>query len=351
MTVSRGRVFGGRPVCRSLVLFLLLLGLFATSLPLSAQPVRQQTINLSSGWNAVFLEVDPLISDPASLFADVPVDIIAAYTTPRRSAQFVGNPSADMLRAYGWGVWYAPHRSDALLTTLYSLNGHTPYLIHSATNVTMTIDGRVPPTRRSWTPNAYNFTGFTVQSPGAPTFAQFFGPSSAHNHNKIYRLVDGTWRQVLDPTAEVMRSGEAFWIYTRGRSDYNGPLDVSVPSVFGLALSRESGSTVTFRNRTGHPLAFAVEHITEHNDVIPMAMVVRAFDEEAPGFRNMTLHFDAGPWDHQFPELEPGAALRLPLNLNLRDAPSGVLHSILRIRTDLGTETYLAVTASKGELP
>lgn len=351
MTVSRGRVFGGRPVCRSLVLFLLLLGLFATSLPLSAQPVRQQTINLSSGWNAVFLEVDPLISDPASLFADVPVDIIAAYTTPRRSAQFVGNPSADMLRAYGWGVWYAPHRSDALLTTLYSLNGHTPYLIHSETNVTMTIDGRVPPTRRSWTPNAYNFTGFTVQSPGAPTFAQFFGPSSAHNHNKIYRLVDGTWRQVLDPTAEVMRSGEAFWIYTRGRSDYNGPLDVSVPSVFGLALSRESGSTVTFRNRTGHPLAFAVEHITEHNDVIPMAMVVRAFDEEAPGFRNMTLHFDAGPWDHQFPELEPGAALRLPLNLNLRDAPSGVLHSILRIRTDLGTETYLAVTASKGELP
>lgn len=315
------------------------------------QALRTQSISLQPGWNAVFLEIDPLVAEPALLFHDEPVDIVAAHAAPRRSAQFVSNPRADMLSAYGWAVWYAPGRPDAFLSRLYALQGASAYLMHSTTNTVLEIEGRVPLTRPNWTPDAYNFVGFTVQSPGSPTFHQFFEASPAHNHNRIYRLVNGTWRQVLDPSAATLRPGEAFWIHCRGRSDYAGPLQVAVPSVFGLTVSSQSDSEIVFRNRTAHPLTFTLEHLTAGNDPIPLSATLRAVDDQSPGFRNLSVPFAAGDWIQDFPPLEAGAALRLPLALRLAEAQPGVRHSLLRVRTDLGTETYIAVTASRDDLP
>ncbi len=318
--------------------------------PACAQAIRSQTLQLAPGWNAVYLEVDPLVANPAELLASQPVDIVAAYDPPPSGAQFVSNPEANMLGVFGWGVWYSPRRPDAFLSRLYRLKGASAYLFHATTNATVEILGRLPPRRLQWLPDAYNLVGFPVQDPGAPTFQQFFQASPAHNHNKIYRLTNGTWRQVLDPSAAVMRSGEAFWIYCDGHSDYPGPLQVDAPSFFGVMLTSQSGGELMFRNRTSHPVAFTVEHIVDHNSPVPLSVAVRTVDEAAGGFRTVTVPFDAGHWEQPFPPLEAGEGLRLPLELRLSDAQAGVCHSILKIKSDMGTCDYIGITATRDDL-
>lgn len=341
---TRGRVAG-------IALALTLAGCVLAPPSTRAQAVRTQTLRLDTGWNAVYLEVDPLVPQPAELFAEQPVDIVAAYDVPLGTAQFVDNPTTDMLGVYGWAVWYSPRRPDAFLTRLYRLNGAKPYLVHATTNAVLDVAGRIPPVQVQWRPDAFNLIGFPVRDPGGPTFAQFFGPSAAHNHNRIYRMVGGVWRQVLDPAATAMRSGEAFWIYCDGPSDYAGPLHVAAPSFLGLTLSPQGGGTLSFRNRASHPIAFSVEHVAAGNAPIPFVATVRTVDEAAGGFRTVSVPLGAGPWVQPFPALDGGQALALPLDLRLADLPAGVQHSLLRVSTDLGTETYVAVTAWRDDLP
>lgn len=312
---------------------------------------RVQSIDLQPGWNAVHLEIDPLVSKPENLFADVPVDVVAAYIPAKSSAQFIKNPSANLLSVYGWAVWYAPGRSDDFLSSLFAIQGARSYLIHATTNTSLQIEGTIAPEEFRWIPNAYNYVGFSVRDPGGPTFQEFFSGSPAHNHNKIYRLVDGTWRQVLDPGSTAMRSGEAFWIYCDGHSDYTGPLEVSVPSVLGLVLSSKSGSEITMRNRMSHPLDVTVEHIVHETAPVPMALVMQGYDQDARGLRTLSMGLGSGAWTHSLPDFQPGKALRLPLEVILQEMTPGTRYSILKISTDLGTETYLSVTATRDDMP
>ena len=332
------------------VFFLFTLCLWAPS-SARAQAVRSQSIVLQPGWNAIYLEVDPQESDPAKLLADSPVDIVAAYTSPRRGAQFALDPQADMRKAYGWAVWYAPERPDAFLSTLYGVYGAQPYLVHARTNATLVLTGPPAPDHVDWTPDAYNFVGFSVQDPGGPTLEQFFRGSSAHRDSKIYRMVNGAWRQVLDPSAAPMRSGEAFWIYCRGRSDFRGPLQSGVASPFGVQLSSQSGDEIVFRNRTSHPVSFRIEHIADAERPIPISAPVQVINEAAGGLQTLTMHFPAGNWQQDFPPLEAGQSIRFPLTLRARDMDPGERSGLLRVVSDVGTVQYIPVAATREDHP
>jgi hypothetical protein len=306
-----------------------------------------QTVALSAGWNAVYLDVDPAASVPNELFAGLPIDVVAAYVPSTSRAQFVESPNANLLGSYGWSVWYAAHRADAFLSNLHAIYGAKAYLIHATTNASMVVNGTFAPRATAWIPDAYNFVGYTVQAPGGPTYQQFFQGSPAHNHNKIYRLVDGTWRQVLSPGTVAMRPGEAFWIYCDGHSKFAGPLEATTSSQMGLFLSSASGGELTLRNQSGHPLKLFLEHDTEGNDPIPLNVPVQAFDEEAKVLRTLHIDLGSGNWTKELPVLEAGAAIRLPFNLRLQDMEPGTRHSLLKVRTDSGTIHTIPVHASR----
>lgn len=323
-----------------------------TLCPAHGEPRHSQTVNLVTGWNAVYLELDPDLSDPANTFAGQPVDVVASYVPAQSRAQFVEDPQAQLLRAYGWSVWYAPQRSDAFLSSLYAIQGAKPYLIHATTNTTIELVGTLPPTPPvGWMADAFNLVGFSVADPGAPTFQQFFSGSPAHAHNRIYRLVNGTWRQVLTPDTELMRSGEAFWIYCDGHSTYPGPLEVTTSSHLGVVLSSRSGSDLVLRNRVGHPLAVTIVNDAVGNGNVPLSVPVRAYDPALKVMGTLTVELGGGSWTQSFPPLEVGAAMRLPLQLRLSDMNPGTQHALLKVLTDLGTVTYVAVTATRDDQP
>jgi hypothetical protein len=147
-----------------------------------------------------------------------------------------------------------------------------------------------------------------------------------------------------------MRSGEAFWNYCKGRSDFTGPLQTGARSPLGMNLSSRAGDELVFRNRTDHPVSFTVEHLTDPAEPIPLSTPVLTTDAEARGMRTLSVHFDAAHFEQAFPPLETGQAIRLPLALRLQDAGPGVRHSLLKVSTDLGTIAYIPVTATRDDL-
>jgi hypothetical protein len=323
------------------------LAVAAMALGAQAQ-TRAQTVSLAKGWNAVWLEVEPETVSPAALFEGRPVDIVAAYTLPVTEAQFAKSPSVNMQTLAGWNVWYAPNRADSSLSRLGRLDGNKGYLIHALAAATLEIRGVVRLAEVRWTPDCYNLVGFSVQTPGGPTFKQFFQSSPAHNHNKIYRLVSGTWRQVLAPDAETMRAGEAFWIYCDGASDYPGPLQVSSSAKLGVYLTENGTCNVSFLNRTLHPLAFTLEQVTAGNSDVPMSALVSTFKNNVIGQAgNAPVDFPAGAWSQVFPEYEAGTGVTLPLALRPQGLAKGTHTSLLKVTTDLGSVTYVPVTALK----
>jgi hypothetical protein len=312
-------------------------------------PTRTQNIPLSPGWNAVFLEVEPLDPDPAVVFAGTPVELAAGFHARTASAQYVGDPDANLFRRAGWGVWYRADRPDAFLKTLHAIHGRQGYLVQSREAFVWKVTGAVEFQEAQWRPNAFNLVGFPLASPGAPTFAQFFGGSTAHRLDRLYRLENGSWRRVADPAAEAMRSGEAFWIYCQGASTYQGPLRVQTPVGHQLLLTTGS-LDLTLRNESGHPLTAAVEHVVGSGDPVPLSVVIQAVDNLASVLHRVAAAKPAGPWVQPLPVLEAGEALRLPLEARREELRRARQTSLIKISTDLGTETWLPVVAVREDL-
>jgi hypothetical protein len=311
----------------------------------AAAEVWTQRVDLVSGWNAVFVELDPMETVPADLFEGLPVDVAAGFSSSAKPAQFVVDPTVDLLMAYGWNVWYSPRRADHFLSTLSAIQGGTPYLIHATTNAQLVIQGTIAPDLFAWTPDAYNFVGFSVASQGGPTFAEFFSGSAAHDTSRIYRMVNGAWRLVTDPAGVGMRSGEAFWIYCEGRSSYKGPVDFATGCKGGVVLSPAAEAEIVVRNNTAHPVTVTLEHVVDAAAPVPLISSMTIYDLENSLIREAGVSLGGDAWSLQLPPIEAGAGVRFPLALDRQRADFPTRRSVIKATTDLGTIAYLPVTA------
>lgn len=330
-------------------LWIPVMGLMLASAGVQADNLRTQTVPLKAGWNAVFLEVEPVDSAPEKVLARTPVDIVASFYDPGVSPQFVSNPGGNLFREAGWGTWYAESRPDAFLKSLYAMYGQRAYLIHATNDCSFSVKGSVVPAKVRWTPDSYNFVGFSVSSSAPPTFDQFFSGSPALRHNKIYRLVNGAWRQVTDPTSETLRSGEAFWIFCSGASTYQGPLSVGITTLQGLILG-SGGDSIVLRNETSHPVTPVLDHVASGADAVPLLIVVQALSGATSAIQSMGVPKPAGDWSLSLPTLEAGASLRVPLEAKVESMTLPVHQSLLKISTDMGTESWIPVIGVRADM-
>ena len=310
---------------------------------------RTQTINLTAGWNAVFLEVEPLEVAPGKVFAGKPVDIAAAYFAHEAPTQFVTNPGTQLFKGLGWGVWYAESRPDAFLKTLNAIYGQTAYLIHTTQAFEWKVEGLASMAKVNWQPNGYNLTGFAMRAQGTPTFAEFFAASPAHKDQAVYRLVNEVWKKVTNPTVETMRSGEAFWIFSKGGSDYQGPLSVETSPQDGLLVLNGSG-TVILRNHSDHPVTPALEHVTVDAKPVPLSINVRVLGDPDNPIKGVAAEKPAGSWQQAMPPMEAGAKLGIPFSVRAGEMTAPEQGSLLKITTDMGTELWVPVVGRRPDL-
>jgi len=205
----------------------------------SAQWIRQD-IPLRAGWNAVFLRVQPYPSDCDSLFSEERLDIerVHAFDHSYSSVQFITATNELILTDAFWMRWFPPGSDQRSFRTLHQLHGGRVYFIkrlQTASNLTWTVQGEPRLNEIDWRSDTLNLVGFELDTTSPPTFDRFFGGSSAHSNQPIYRMnPQGKWVRVLNLLEEQMQSGEAFWIQMDQYDAYQGPVRLEIDHRSGL---------------------------------------------------------------------------------------------------------------------
>ncbi len=239
-----------------------------------------QTITLKPGWNSIHVALEPTDKDIADVFAGIPVRSVWRWIPGKNEAQFIRDPAEGLENVEGWFAWFPDSRPDAILTNLFTIDGNTSYLVRMPENESprqLVIHGvpRYIPTR--WRPNDFSLTGLPVTATNAPTFDEFFSRSSAHLSQPIYRLdnLDGRWKLVAG--SSPINANEAYWIYTKGNSRYQGRMNLVLDQGESLDYSAAfSELRFVLRNLSGTAGSFQIQRLGSER--VPLAL--RVEDDE-----------------------------------------------------------------------
>lgn len=224
-----------------------------------AESTRTQTIELKAGWNAVFLEVEPLTPKPDAVFTGMPVLQALTYYPKNSSAEFIVDPKEIPWNKAGWHGWVPADKSEAVLNNLYSLQAGQAYLLRCATDYTWKLTGEVKFKQKKWQPNAYNLTGFYVDPASPPTFERYFKGTRSAEQIKIFALKNDHW--ATTSVKELIYANQAYWVWYQGEVDYPGPLGIKLQAggdeLTLLPSIKEAQITVT--NRSSEPFGWRME--------------------------------------------------------------------------------------------
>jgi len=245
--------------------FFLVMSVLTSVLPVAAQWTNQ-TLVLRPGWNAVYLELQPEPRECDTLFAGVPVESVWAWNRRFSPIQFIQDPAVLLPGQPDWLTYLPPSHVARATMNLFTLQGNRAYLIKlpdNAAPVSWTFSGRPAVRRMEWLADSFNFTGFHVDAANPPTIQSFFASSPAHNGQRVYRLVNGLWSLVVSPTTTRLTRGEAYWVFSRGQSTFNGPLEVAVEQGdtmnYGRVLTEQA---LTVRNKSATTNTYSVRQLT-----------------------------------------------------------------------------------------
>ncbi|WP_147307591.1 hypothetical protein [Wenzhouxiangella sediminis] len=240
-----------------------------------------QTIELRPGWNAIHVEVEPEVNAIEQVFAGLPVASVWRWIPDDRPVSFIQDPDEELMTIDGWYGYFPPERPESILTNLYTIDANQPYLVRlqGSSPRTLEITGRPALRPMRWRSDGFQLTGFPVEPGNEPTFGSWFAGSDAHEGQVIFRLDDnGQWVAVTRPQVERIRSGEAYWVYTKGRSEFQGPLSVELDFGerldFGASVARDS---LVVRNRSGVSNEIRIRRL-DADVPVPLALGTR--DEE-----------------------------------------------------------------------
>ncbi|MGV6853353.1 MAG: hypothetical protein ACWA5R_14410 [bacterium] len=239
-----------------------------------------QVFNLQPGWNAIYLEIEPDEDDIEQIFASIPVLSVWRWMPPEPGTDFITDPSEGLLQREGWFAYFPPKRPEAFLSNLFKMDSHHAYLINveGLDPVTLTISGVPDYQDLTWAPDAYTLTGLPVSEVNPPSFAEFFQYSPHHQNAEIYQLSnDGHWQIVTDPLLVSAEAGKAYWIYTKGRSTYQAPLQLDTEGFTTLDFDRFVTTVrLTYTNNSDSDVDVTLERLSGNS--LPLNYEIR--DEE-----------------------------------------------------------------------
>lgn len=260
-------------------LLLAMCGLLYNQTLVAGEALHQQTFELTPGWNAIYLEVEPDPKDIESAMAGIPVESVWRWI-PRdvEQAEFIQDPAEGLLNINGWHGYFPFPRPEAFLSDLFTFRANQAYLIKLAGSqpVTWTVNGRPQVRRTVWRSDSFNLSGFAVDPLMPPTFGDWFERSSAHNGQPVYRLnSNGVWELIELPYATLINSGEAYWVYTDGASTYQGPMAVTLE--YGDSMEYSAALTeqrIIVENNVDITTGITISRVPGAPTTLPMAFEI-----------------------------------------------------------------------------
>jgi len=300
-----------------------------------------QTFALRSGWNAIWLDVDPTDNATAAVFAGAPLVSVWTFADRTTAVDFIADVNEPVWNRDRWLRYVPANNPGAFQNNLFIAPGKRAYLVQLTNASTLSVVGRPAWRSRSWAPNAYNLRGFPVDPAVRPTFQEFFRYSSAHYDvsagrlQKIYRLA-GTGQWTLVQPGDLMTYGEAYWCFANGGSDYVAPVSLALDGGDGL----DFGNTLTTAglNLVSHRDTDAILSVRDTSS--PTALSYQRLDSI-----NRTEWVPlTGPWTSPIPA---GAELTLRTTVRRRDIAGDSYKSVLEISDGRGTRFLLPASAGK----
>jgi len=301
-------------------------------------PQYTQTFQLHPGWNAVFLEVRPEPNDADAVFGGLPLASAWTWNPRVGKVEFIDDPNEALIDSPAWQGYFPQPRPEAILTNLFSVQANRAYLIkiEGTQPVVWSVTGRPEVRTPAWIADSFNLTGFFVDPSIPVTFSTYLASSAAHAGQPIYRLVDGAW-QAVDPFTTQIHSGEAYWIYTQGSSDYQGPITLDLESGSDLDFG---GSLERLRVRIGNNRDLpGFMTITQMPAAEPVVLALRNFDEDTG-----EISWPALPTNLPLP-VPDGGELMVDLAARRVDFATDETGSILSVRNGVGARRLIAVSA------
>ncbi len=303
-----------------------------------------QTVSLQAGWNSVWLEVAPTNSDPTVVFAGVPVSSVWTYAARLTATDFIQDPSESVWNRSAWLSFVPTNLPAAINNNLFDIQGGRAFLVECQSAATWTITGRPSFRAYPWVQNAYNLRGFPIDPANPPSFASFFGPSPAHVDpgtsalNAIYRLSPaGAWQRVLPQ--DSMQAGVAYWVFTRGASDYVAPTVATLSAGDGLDYSRSLPEILlVLANRRTSPMTFSIQELQRSQAATSLAEGTLG-----DGASNVWTSLPSTTTK----DLDSGDSAALRLAIRRSDISGARYESILEVKDGAGVRFRIPVTAER----
>jgi hypothetical protein len=317
-----------------------------------------QTITLSPGWNAVFLEVQPEPDDSAGLFESLPVESVWAWNRQFSPTRII-NVNDMVPERPQWLVYLPAPEPDrpglpGSMSNLYAIQGGRAYLIKlgGTQTVDWTVKGKAVLPRANWISDAYNLTGFFVAPGSKPTFAGHFAASAAHlsgtppgNRSRYYRLdPGGAWQGVDGNT--VIERGKAYWVWCQGASGYTGPMQVISEHRGGLDFGDVLPEhRLKLKNETNASITVAIEKLASETPAgqasAPPPVSLYYWDSAARGWAALSGIVSV--------DIPAGSDSVLRLGVKRKQMPpmaGGGYQNVLSITDGLGQRLCVPVTSS-----
>lgn len=357
-----------------------------------------QTFELEAGWNAIYLEVEPVngsrmitralqageptpeagdnayasheLSTMEWVFREVMDEVESVWTWNTRGTtmDFIVHPGEGLWDAAGW-VKYFPEgsvgpdgESRAFLTDLVTLHAHRGYLVHvddsAPDSVLLKVVGVPQVGRPPRGTGEYNLFGFPIHPVAAPDLATFVDPLPI---DEVHALqADGTWGELWNRTsgyagsAVNLRYGEAYLVRVPDEAESdtlftrNALLDVDT----GVGERLEFGAGSSRRGAGG--VRTHVVPVRNRSDVTA-TLTLRAIT----GTPSVALFFEVDDIHQNDVDLsavsshviEIGGGETRELELNVRSAEQdGDGEALLEVASaDLGTRWLIPVSAFSGD--
>lgn len=303
-----------------------------------------QTITLRPGWNAVFIEVQPEDNAADTVLGPLPVASAWARAERLTAVDYIQNASEEAFNEAGWLGWFHPSRPEAFLNNLHAVHANRAYLIKctNAAPIIWNLTGRPSLRQLDWVPDAYTLRGLPVDPAGPPTFLSFFRSSKAHFNTtsgvmeRIYRLNgSGQWTQVS--SNDFMKSGEAYWIYTRGASDYVAPLRATLELGDGLDFGTElTELPVRLRNMSSGPMNAMIRDVGGGAAALAYYQFSPTLGAQWPSLPSPLVASSAA-----------GGEARVRLGIRRQNIGGSSFESVLEVKDGAGTRFMIPVSAEK----
>ena len=330
--------------CLSLLSFVLCLTAGASHI--------EETIHLSKGWNAIYLESTPDELSCADFFADSPVVSVGCYDDGayESTAQYRSDGTEINQKPVSYSVWFADEEKGSALRSLF---GGRSYLIYATNAWTKTFFGIPAQPRLTWRKADVSGEGFMnlagVSCADETTAAAYFGPGPFGAKGTVYQIGGlGESAPAFLPVSfgskVTLKPGLAYAVTAERADDWPGVIRVGGTGPLGVVdfgtTARRTSFTVANASATNRTFSLVCGESADASEVaLTLSRLVRENPLDAGSWVAIT---NGTPWTL---DLKAGESATVQLALdraNVTDTNT-TYGSVIEVRDESGSHMRVRV--------